>query len=187
MEYQLGAMDISLDLRAARAAREIEEKIKAELLRLPIDMRRATLERVAVDVLVEGVGTPQGPVRTLPPPHTPAPSATPPTTADDAEDGHHWERILAWCRAHPSADGSFRNVDVAAAVYPERFGAGEKSRNVIVATVYSSTLRRSVGRWANPDFALLGRGRFRLATDDDRKRERASRSGITAQGGDRQP
>ena len=54
-------MDLDLDLKAARAAREVEERIKAELLLLPLDLRKATLERVAVDVLVDGGGTPQRP------------------------------------------------------------------------------------------------------------------------------
>ena len=51
-------MDLDLDLKAARAAREVEERIKAELLCLPLALRKTTLERVAVDVLVDGVGTP---------------------------------------------------------------------------------------------------------------------------------
>ena len=154
-------MDLDLDLKAARTARGVEERIKAELLRLPLGLRKATLERVAVDVLVDGVDTPQRPVRT-------ALSAVSPATAVDPEDGHHWERILVWCRSHPSADGTYRNVEIAEAVYPERFRAGDKARNVIVATVYSTTLRRSLGRCPKPDFVILGRGRFRLATDEER-------------------
>ena len=82
---------------------------------------------------------------------------------------------LAWCRAHPAVD--YRNVEVAEALYPERFRGAGNARNVIVATVYSSTLRRSVGNCDKPDFVILGRGRFRLATDEERARARAPKGG----------
>lgn len=167
-------MELDLDLKAARAAREIEERIKAELLRLPLDLRKATLERVAVDVLIDGVGTPQRPVPAPPASPVARPSAPKPPTDAEPEDEKHWERILAWCREHPAAE--HRNVVVAEALYPERFNAGGNARNVIVSTVYSSTLRRSVGRCATPDFVILGRGRFRLATDEEREKARAARA-----------
>lgn len=165
-------MAIDLDLKGARNQREIEERIKAELLRLPLDLRKTTLERVAVDVLVDSVGTPQRPVRATTSPTPPAPAPA----GDAAEDQPHWMRIRDWCQAHPSPDGTYRNVDIARAVYPDRYRAGGNARNVIVATVYSSTLRRSPRHSERPDFVLLGRGRFRLATEQDRTRTGTART-----------
>ena len=118
------------------------------------------------------MGTPQRPVQAQAEPAQPPIRPARPSANTDGEEERHWERILAWCRAQPSPE--YRNVEVAKAVYPDRFRPGGKARNVIVATVYSATLRRSVGHCRTPDFVLLGRGRFRLATDEERAKARAA-------------
>jgi hypothetical protein len=44
----------------------------------------------------------------------------------------------------------------------------KKARNVALSTVYTAVKRRSLGESDDPYFVMLGRGKFRLATPEER-------------------
>ena len=58
-----------------------------------------------------------------------------------------------------------KNIEVARALFPDKI---KKSRNVAISTIYTATKRRNVGDSGDPYFLLLGKGKFRLATAEER-------------------
>lgn len=162
---------VNLNLDNARLAREIEERVKTELRRLPVSEQKSVLERVAVDVLAglnAPTSAPADPPRARKSPATPPPA---PPSASETE-GKQWEKILAYCHAHPTADGTFHNAEVAKGLFPEKM---KKARNVAISTIYTATKRRSLGEVEDPCFVLLGKGKFRLANPEDKAKAREKR------------
>lgn len=155
-------MTMDLDLEAARADHESERRILAEFDRVRIESRKAMLERVAVAVLAS-LAQASNTQAQLAPPKSASPSGPP--------DQKHWQEILNYCRAHPTSDGTFRFVDLARALDPERFAT---SRSVAFSSIYTAVKRRSVGQSDDPYFVLLSDGRFRPATEAERVKPRAA-------------
>lgn len=181
---------VQLDLEAARLRREVEDHIKAELKRLPTAERRSVLEYVFVDILADlkpngasrhgraGHGAASAPQQKkngassqpaasaakAPPAPTLVPSPVPPQDGLDGER-HQWQRILEHCRVTPMPEGGFHAVAVAKTLLQERFA---ESRNVAISIVTTAVKRKSVGQARDPYFMLLGRGRWRLATSEER-------------------
>ena len=82
------------------------------------------------------------------------------------DDQRQWERIRAYCQAHPSTTGEYRTADVAEAVFPDKVAA---NRNAALSMVYTTIKRRTVAVGAVPPcFVLTGKGKFRLATAAER-------------------
>lgn len=164
-------MDLNLD--NARLSREIEDRIKTELRRLPASEQKFVLERVAVDMLA---GLSSSAARSAPVTPSRARTRSAPAAAPPAAEatGKQWEMILAYCRDNPSPDGSFHNADVARAIFPDKFRA-KKTRNIAISTIYTATKRRSVGDSSDAYFVMLGKGRFRLATAEERAKAKEKR------------
>jgi hypothetical protein len=163
---------VNLNLDNARLSREIEDRIKAELRRLPATEQKFVLERVAVDVLA-GLSGPNGSSAASRPTTPQASSGTSADALATATTSTHWEAIVAYCRAH-DPDGSFHNTDLAKALFPEKM---KKNRNVAISTIYTATKRRSVDDSSDPYFVLLKKGRFRLATAEERAKAKEKREG----------
>ena len=148
---------MELNLESARIAREVEARIKAELGRLPATEQKSVLERVAVDVLSalssSNGSASVGRVERVPPP-----------SPGGAGGDKAWQLIETYCKAHPTTDGTFHNVAVAEALFPDKVKA---KRNAAISMVFTSTKRRSLGESKDPHFVLLGDARFRLITPED--------------------
>jgi rubredoxin len=144
--------------------------------------QKSVLERVAVDVLTalaesdpaNGADGARRGARLPVPPR----SAAPPLSAA-APDGErrHWQAIVAYCEAHGAAK-AHRCVDVAEALLPEKVKEGKKGRNVAVATIHTTAKRRSVGESDHPYFIMLGKGKFRLATAEERTKAKEARDAL---------
>lgn len=160
---------MELNLEAARLSREIEERIKSDLLRLSPEARKSVLERVIVDVLPVLLGATEKSSGEPAPHKATVSTATVPTAQESADT--QWEKIEAYCRAHPSPDGTYHNAAVAEVLDPVRI---KDNRNLAVSTIYTATKRRSLGVSTDPRFVLLGNAKFRLVTAEERSRASAS-------------
>lgn len=155
---------MQLNLESARISREVEERIKAELRRLPATEQKFVLERVAVDVLTALSKSKTNEASTAP-----RKSSSSDTASDDGEKSDRaWQVIATYCRTHPTANGEFHNVAVAEALFPEKMKT--KLRNSAISAVFTATKRRSVGASKDPYFVLLGDAKFRLATVEERSK-----------------
>jgi hypothetical protein len=154
---------VELNLDSARAAREVELLIKQALARLPAAVQKDVIERVAVDVLAalspsNGKSHANG---------TAAAAARPGVESKRPTDGPqtHWERIAAYCQSHPTSNGKFRTADLTEALMPDKL---KENRAVALSTIYTAIKRRSLGETTEPSFVWLGKGKFRLATPEER-------------------
>ncbi|MGE0872359.1 MAG: hypothetical protein AB7P03_27635 [Kofleriaceae bacterium] len=155
---------MELNLESARLAREVEQQIKAALSRLQPADRKSVLERVVVDVLA-GL-TPTNGASTSPKVRSTD------VALKDSNDGTqtHWEKIVAYCQSLPNPAGKFRTSDVTEALLPEKL---QENPAVAHSTVYTAIKRRSLGESKDPYFVWLKKGRFRLATAEERAKAKA--------------
>lgn len=164
---------MELDLQAARAEREVEDLVKVAMSRLPIAGQKNVLQRVAVDVLATYDAERLKGHRDLSVPTTKGTASAKPALAlvpPVEDDGRsQWEKIVAYCEAHPTPNGEHRVVDVGRAVFADKLHAGKTGA---MAAIYTAISRRTAkGGAANPTFVLTGRGTFRLATPAERANE----------------
>jgi len=193
---------MELDLDSARLQREVEGRIRDEFDRLTPVARKASLERVVVDVLASlsvkpsqsysikipiarpipaagSVPAPEGhraPTAGRPPVPPKTQQKFPEVTSTDGDEEKAgkklWEKILAYCQAHPAP--RYRTVELAAALMPER--SGQDERNVANSMIVTACKRRSTDESEDPYFVILGNGYVRLATDDERAKAQEDRS-----------
>ena len=156
--FQVILPSVELNLDSARAAREVELQIKQALARLPVAVQKDVIERVAVDVLA-ALSSSNGKSHTNGAAVARVVEAKPPTDGPQT----HWEKILAYCQSHPTPNGKFHTSDLTDALMPEA-----QNRNAANSTIYTAIKRRSVGESKDPSFVWLGKGKFRLATPEDR-------------------
>lgn len=169
---------MQIDLQVARAAREVEDLVKTALSRLPPLAQKDVLQRVALDVVtaieadqakargqtVAPAPTPVAPAARRAKPAAPALALVPAPPPDD--DRRQWERVLAYCQANPSPTGEYRTADVAEAVFPDK---ARENRNATMSMIYTTIKRRAVAAGPVPPyFVLIGQGKFRLATAEER-------------------
>ena len=153
---------MELDLESARLAREIEAQVKEAFARLPAAIRKSVLERVVVDVLAglsaasAANGTPKARI-----------TVEALQKSIDNNDGNQtqWEKIVAYCQAQTNPNGKFRTADLTEALLPDKF---KEDPAVALSTIYTAVKRRSLGVSRDPYFVWLKKGRFRLATTEER-------------------
>ena len=164
---------MELDLQAARAEREVEDLVKVALSRLPALGQKNVLQRVAVDVVtacdaerLKGRGDVSVPSARGAAGVKPTLALVPPVEDDGRSQ---WEKIVAYCEAHPTTSGEHRLVDVGEAVFPDKLQA---NRSGAMAAIHTAINRRTAkGGAAHPTFEITGRGTFRLATSAERANE----------------
>jgi hypothetical protein len=143
---------VELDLQSARLEREIEAKIKAELARLPFARRESVLARVVVDASPDA---PNGKI---------APKVNASSSSEESTQTQ-WEKIVAYCHGQANPNGKFRTADLTEALLSDKF---KEDPGVALSTIYTAVKRRSVGVSKDPYFVWLKKGRFRLATPEER-------------------
>lgn len=89
----------------------------------------------------------------------PAASEAPPAP-EKAEPQRTWERIEAYCLAHPTADGIFDSTAVGTALFPDK--PATAARTIVYITVKRKSSQSDRGKPRNPRFEFLEGGKFRL-------------------------
>ncbi len=152
----------------SRAAerRRAKEALSRALSRLTPEDRMIVLE----DAVYEATqATRRAARRRLPvatEPETPAVAEKP------GEPQHTWQRIEAYCLAHPTADGVFDSTEVGTALFPDKPAAA--ARTIVYITVRRKSAASDRGKPRNPRFEFLEGGKFRLLSNPKGQRRLAA-------------